>query len=345
MSTNPLLSATHFRQSFEKGLVNLLSAPPAAGTFILALANALQHRHVFTDNQQIISKSYKELLNFYQECETKNTRPNDAEDDIDVMQQLFDIGLEQIELTEHRLVGDEQKWQIDFNQLRSFRPARMSQDLPEKINIPFNENGFHFDKAFLDKEIFIEEEILGKQLTLLYNKFPFCDYHGLLVPDRALHKKQFLDQEDLVYAFKLFFTLTENIPDFVLAYNSIGAGASINHQHFQSSLFNNDYTIELPVWQHNGGDVAYPARCQVYCDIDKLWSQINQLQENNLPFNLVFKKDRIYLFQRAIKPEKGIDINIAWYEMAGNFSLSKKQDFENFNEATASDYLTAVSRQ
>lgn len=201
----------------------------------------------------------------------------------------------------------------------------------DDLNVPFNDNGFHFNKSFLNDEIFIEQKINNKVLSLLYNKFPFADYHGLLVIDKHRHYNQFLFTEIFIYIWCLYQKLSENIIGLVIAYNSLGAGASVNHLHFQSSITLEPYSIESNIWMHNGGNEAYPVKCMVFNDVNKAWNSINNLQNRQVSFNLIFKSNKLYcLPQDNTKENK---TQLAWFEMAGNFVVSDEDVFEDITDS------------
>ena len=346
MNPIQLLSEETFKQSFANGLIKLLSEN-SAGTFILALANSFQQPELFNANTSLIKSSYRKIHDHYQDCHNQGKEPDDAVDDIKVMQSIFQVGLDNLSQTQLRQIDEtDVSWYIDFNQLRSFRPARMSRQIIDSINVDFNPDGFHFNKPFLEREVFIEEQINNKTVSLLYNKFPFCDYHGLLVIERDKQINQFLSEELFTYIYQTYFTLSENIPELVFAYNSLAAGASINHLHIQTSITDKDYAIESKCWTHNGGDIKYPANCSIELNLNTAWEKINHYQQANIPFNLIIKRQRLYLLPRKLpNSTDNQDINITWYEMAGNWSFSEQQIFNSFNAEQIYQYLEGISAE
>ena len=91
------------------------------------------------------------------------------------MSQIIAIGFESLDpLQTRQLKTDTVTFQLSFNQLRSFRPARMSSVQTICLNTVFDPDGFHFDKAYLKKEIFAEGDI------------KVGNYHSYIINSRLL---------------------------------------------------------------------------------------------------------------------------------------------------------------
>lgn len=322
---------TQFKQAFADGLNHILDYK-SAGTFILACANAYQNKELRDRYQQKLAEIFALIKHQYLLAESSQTELTDAEDDISVMKQLIRLDLSKLSLTETRLVGaDATAWQVSYNQLRSFRPGRMSAGQSFVLETAFNDNGFHFDKAFLKKEVFLEGEWNHKSVSLLYNKFPFIDYHGLLVIDKHKHLNQYLTQEMLSYIFALQNQVQNSVKKIGIAYNSIGAGASVNHLHFQIFIPSQMLSLFSPEWQHNGGIRQYPAYCLLFNNADDCWLYVSQLHERNIAYNLVFQQNKIYCLPRK-RPAISSEFNCSgfgWFEMAGGFTCFDKSGYDN----------------
>ena len=296
---NPILSSSsQYKQAFEEGLIRILQHK-TAGTFILACSNLFQHPEFLQKNKALLHEVYHHIKEHYQSCHRDGQQPNDAPDDFTVMNSLIDIGLENLEEVKLRKVNSGGvDYLLNYNQLRSFRPARMSKSENIRLDTPFNPEGFHFAKPFLEKEIFAEGVTNGKQISLLYNKYPFIDYHALLVVDKVKHINQYLTQDILDYIFNLHISTQQQFPELITAYNSLGAGASVNHLHFQTYLETTPLTIFSPRFVHNGGDLAYPATCQVFTNSSEAWKTIDILHTNDKPYNLLIKDKKIFCLPR-----------------------------------------------
>ena len=333
LSTDQVLSSTrHYKQAFEEGLTDILLSR-TAGTFILACANIIQHPELLEKNSKLLREVYTDIEDHYRICRSNNQQPDDSADDITVMDKIIDIGLDNLEpLQSRQLDTDTATYQLSFNQLRSFRPERMSTVKDIQINTEFNPNGFHFHKPFLKKEIFSEGVFNGKNISFFYNKFPFVKYHALLVANKEQHNNQYLSKEYLNYIFSFQAHVQKNIPAAVTAYNTLGAGASVNHLHFQIFIEDRPLPVFSESFLHNGGSHPYPATCHAFADTEKCWHFIQKLYTDNVPFNLLFKNKRIYCLPRNIVTNKHHQFNTTtcgWSEMAGAFTMTNKDIFES----------------
>jgi len=329
--TQVLSSTEHYTQAFEEGLIGILQSR-TAGTFILACANIFQHPELLQKNTNLLGEVYHDIEGYYRTCRSQNRQPDDSADDVSVMDKIISIGFDKLEPLQSRQVEtDTAIYQLSFNQLRSFRPERMSTVKDIRLNTVFSQDGFHFNKAFLKKEMFAEGEYLGRHISLFYNKFPFVKYHALLVADKAQHNNQYLSKEYLDYIFNLQTNAQDQIPELVVAYNSLGAGASVNHLHFQVFLEARPLPVFSAKFLHNGGSEPYPASCNVFTDVENCWDFIQTLHADNVPFNLLFKDKRIYCLPRKLVSDYNPDVNISvygWSEMAGAFTMSDKDVFK-----------------
>ncbi|MDH5182031.1 MAG: hypothetical protein OEY07_20400 [Gammaproteobacteria bacterium] len=341
-----LSSSADYKQAFEAGLTQILQHK-TAGTFILACANLFQHPELLQQNQSFLGKVYEHIETHYRACLRDNQQPGDAPDDIAVMYKLIEIGLDNLAAVEYQKSTDgNADYLLNYNQLRSFRPARMSKSDNIQLAVPFNENGFHFDKPFLKKEIFAEGEMEGNRLSLLYNKFPFIHYHALLVADKAAHLPQYLTRPYLEYITRLQIRTQQQCPEFVVTYNSLGAGASVNHLHFHTWLETLPLPIFSPHFKHNGGNRAYPAACQVLHNADEAWQAIEVLHNNNTPYNLIFKDKKIYCLPRKNPAEEitGFDLGMfGWSQLAGLINVESRELLTAITADKIKTALKAVS--
>jgi ATP adenylyltransferase/5',5'''-P-1,P-4-tetraphosphate phosphorylase II len=203
------------------------------------------------------------------------------------------------------------------------RPARSSETVVEHIHQSFNPNAFHFNKPFLKSEIFWEGEWAGKEYRVLYNKFPFAPWHLLIVPEANRQQPQFLTKEAHQDIFKLS-TKSMHLSGLGIAYNSLGANASINQLHFQGFIFDQALPIEAPGWKQNGGNKQYPVNCYNYSSHKLAWQKIKQLHAKNQPYNLLYRNGFCYVIPRKGQGKVGLSewvSGIGWYEISGMFTL------------------------
>jgi ATP adenylyltransferase/5',5'''-P-1,P-4-tetraphosphate phosphorylase II len=128
-----------------------------------------------------------------------------------------------------------------------------------------------------------------------------------------------------------------------VAYNSLGAGASVNHRHFQSFVAD-----ALPLaharWAHHGGDTVYPLPCEVYRDAEAAWQRLAALQAANQPFNLIYGRDLLYVIPRRAQDDAGLDADTrgwGWSEMAGGLTVFRR---DAYTAMTAARFAQALSR-
>lgn len=333
MAASPFESPEQFRLTFEKQLAALLDEFDELGVYILVLANAGLDALLGERLAEPLERKFRYLVRAMHERRQQGLLLDDAGDDLAVFQRLVSLGYENLQGTSFRSVGP---WEVQFNQLRSFRPPRMTGAVTEGISAPFNADGFHFNKPFLRKEIFWQGWLAGRDCSLLYNKFPFVELHGLLVPEPCMGRQQLLTEEDNEYLWSVTRLLNETLPGVGFGYNSYGAGASVNHLHFQMFLRSQPLPVAAQQWQHNGGDTPYPTCCDRFNTPESAWKMIASLHERQITYNLVYLPDVIYCMPRrrhgSYSPVSWSG-GFAWYEMAGGFTLFDRVDFDTLEQA------------
>ena len=329
----PFQNPGEFRAAFVKGLGEML-AHRELGVFILVLANATFDPEIHRLLQARLRERFAELSGRFRSLLYDGRPLRDAPDDVLVFLKLMAVGCEGIRATEFRRAGP---WEVQFNQLRSFRPPRMSHAVVRELHRPFDAQGFHFDKAFLKKEVLWEGELAGRHSRLLYNKFPFAELHGLLVVEPAAARPQFLDPASHHHLWRLTEDLGAAMPGVGFGYNAHGAYASVNHQHFQMYMRDavygqgGGYPIEDPCWRHNGGTLPYPLPVERCDHPDRTWARLAELhgaQRNS--YNLLYRPGVLYLTTRALQgsyQHADWTGGFAWSEVAGAFTTFNADDF------------------
>lgn len=344
MPMNPDIfqSADIFRDRFEQGLVNLLRTSGELGEDILVLANANFEPRIWAHLHGELRLCFAQLA-AGQAAAAREGRPlQGAADDVVALRQILDHGFETLRPTELRRAGP---WELQFNPLRAFRPARHGNAAVTGIRAPFETTRFHFDKPFLRREIIWQGALGGRDATLLYNKFPFADYHGLLVPDIGAHRPQFLEAADFAWLWKLAQEFGERMPGFGIGYNSYGAHASVNHLHFQTFLRTAPLPVEDARWNHNGGAEPYPCRCLSFDRQQAAYEFIAELHVRTIAYNLILAAGKLYCLPRRKQGEIAYApwlAALAWYEMAGGFSLADEADFARLEPAEIAAQIAAA---
>jgi diadenosine tetraphosphate (Ap4A) HIT family hydrolase len=326
-------SPDSLRDAFEEGLVRQLKEE-SLGTFILVLANAIFDEHIFLLLKDRLQDKFEILSQQYSNKLRQGKHSNDAPDDILVFLKLIAIGFNNLNTTEFRQTKD---WELQFNQLRSLRPQRMSGAVISTLLQEFNDNAFHFNKPFLNKEVFWAGDIEGVAIKLLYNKFPFASLHGLLVPEAKKNLPQFLNSDMHNFISRLCREIGKSIPDIAIAYNGYGAGASINHLHFQTFTRQQPLPVLDKHWLHNGGKQVFPISCLVFEHSADSWQTIAELHQKNITYDLIYLPQRIICLPR--KYQGSFDApewseNFAWYELCGGIITFNKEDFLKLDNDT-----------
>ena len=331
-------SADRYQEAFTLGLERLLHSDKL-GAFILVLANAGYDERL----HQLLDERLHRRFEEHAEQLTRELRQGragaHAEDDLLVFLELMAMGLDSLEPILHRRAGP---WELQYNPLRALRPSRMSRVRVKQLHAPFDAQGFHFNKPFLQDELIWEGELLERHVRLYYNKFPFAPLHALLVPDPAGEHPQFLDEATHLLAWRLLEQVDEHLPFTGLGYNARGAYSSINHLHLQ--LYSGKvggYPVEDARWRHNGGDEAWPLEVERYEDPAAAWRRIKELHRGNVAYNLLYRPGRVYITPRALQGSYAHDTwtgGFAWAELAGAITTTRREDFENLRaEAIAGE--------
>lgn len=331
----------HYRVAFTAGLESQLHLEQL-GAFILALANSTYDPQIHAALGSKLEQRFDELSRKVKGLLTQGRSLEYADDDVPVFLKLMAIGMDNLQDTLFRQAGP---WEIQFNHLRAFRPARMSNQVISELRAPFDEDGFHFNKPFLDKEIIWEGELLGDHCRLLYNKFPFAPLHGLLVIEPQKNYPQYLGISAHEHYWRLLELLGETLPDCGFGYNARGACSSINHLHVQMYAGKaGGYPIEQLLWRHNGGNQDYPLRVACFENTSLSWEYIEHLHQQNHAYNLLYRPGKIYVIQRAMQgncQQKDGLSGYAWAETCGSMTTFSREIFKRLG---ATEITTELAR-
>lgn len=329
-----------FKKHFENKLGDML-APDELGAFILVLANSLQDEDLQSQLAEKLESNFSELKNRYD-----NGTLQGSADDLSVFDALQKTGIKHYSAWQTRRIDNKKNWQCAFNPLRGLRPERASKETFENLQRPFNEEGFHFDKNFLKPEILSDEIFEDTRLQVMYHKFPFAPYHLLIVIEAASHTPQYLDQEIHQLAWNLTSHTANNIPGFAISYNSLGAGASVNHRHIHGFVDTELMSVEQPVWSHNGGNLTYPLPCQRLESAQASWDFIQKLHKHNQPYNLLYRKGVSYVIPRLAQGTRELPnwlSSVGWYEACGGFNLTDEKIFNSLSSEEISKALSSLN--
>lgn len=323
-------SAESFSAAFTSGLAEMLEHN-GLGVFILVCANAGFDPRIQQALAERLQQRYQEYSEQYRTALRNGRSLPDADDDVMVFLKLMAIGFETLLPTQRRQEGP---WEMQFNPLRAFRPPRMANTRVESLHVPFNENGFHFNKPFLRKESFWSGPLQGREVELLYNKFPFVEHHALLVPQREHEAPQYLTHDDHHYMWRVTSELGAALPGLGFGYNAHGAYASVNHLHFQLFLREAPLPVQLPLWRHNGGSRDYPSRVERFDNPEAAWRYIEIMHRGGDSYNLLYLPGEIYCLPRRMQgsySHSAWTAGFAWYEMCGGVVSFSQDDYTGLN--------------
>ncbi|KAK4416418.1 GDP-L-galactose phosphorylase 1 [Sesamum alatum] len=259
----------------------------------------------------------------------------------------------------------------------------------DKVLQPFDENKFNFTKVGQEEVLFRFEPNKGKTSVyfpsspvdlekgspsvIAINVSPIEYGHVLLIPRLPDRLPQRIDRDSLLLA--LHFAKEASDPFFRVAYNSLGAFATINHLHFQAYYLAVPFPIEkAPTCRTMSSKgpyetrvvvsklLNYPVRgfvfeggCKLHDLCDAVASSCISLQNNNIPFNLLIsdRGKRIFLLPQcyAEKQARGevnqelldTQVNPAAWEISGHMVLKHRKDYDEASEQYALRLLAEVS--
>jgi hypothetical protein len=323
---NPFTSLAALERHFATGLSAMLERHAGLGVYILVLANAAYEPALWERLSPALRQRHAELAASLADTLRRGQTPAEPDDDVMVFLKLSLIGFEHIRLMESRRAGP---WHVMFNPIRALRPPRASAQKFAGLLRPFDAAGFHFNQPFLAKEVLWEGRLAGKPARLLYNKFPFARLHGLLVPEPLREMPQHLTPELHGWAWHL--CEHSGTPGLHLGYNSHGAGASVNHLHFQSFVQADRLPLREPRFVHNGGADRYPLPCRRFSEPVDAWIEIDRLHQQNIPYNLIYSRNCLHVVARVAQDAEKLPApsrGYGWSEMAGAVTRFSREAFE-----------------
>ena len=315
-----------FKTRFHEVLAKMLIADEL-GAFILVLANSLQDETLQSHLSIPLKEKFKQIKAKFDKGALQAVK-----DDYDVFSALALLGVENLSVWQFRQLSI---WKLVYNPMRALRPARSSDDIIKTLHRPFNSDAFHFNKPFLEPEIFWQGRINSVELRVFYNKFPFSAYHLLLVPDFEQCLPQFITEKYHCFIWDFVAQYQQRLTGLSVAYNSLGAYASINQLHFQSFIEDDLLPIEDERWTHNGGDIGYPLACHKVCNSAEAWGVIQQHHQIPQAYNLLYRKGCCYVIVRKFQGREDLPDwmqGMAWREICGVQTLGNKEQFDGLKQ-------------
>jgi len=313
---DPLFTSnTQFEQNFYQGLDAMLEYNEP-GVFILVLANALADEKLWRQLKPKLSDKFEQL---------KATKIKGSADDIAVFDQLKKIDFSDLDIVKYKQIGG---FELQYNPLRALRPQRMSNAKTKGMSEDFNESEFHFNKDFLQKELFFKGQLFSKDISLFYNKFPFAKCHGLVVVEADKNHPQLLTPQLHQFAWMMANAVGLNIKGFTLAYNSYGAYASVNHFHLQCFIRENPLPIE--------NDEKYPLINHWFNSMGDAWEFIESLHRDEQPYHLIYRDQAVLCVVRQRQDDykhESWTSGYTWYEACGGVNTATLNDYDYLSES------------
>ncbi|CAK0836915.1 unnamed protein product, partial [Prorocentrum cordatum] len=229
---------------------------------------------------------------------------------------------------------------------QSCREFTVQKPGPFWTSKPFEKDAFHFGKA-------PEEEVIGYlgDDRILINISP-CGYgHALLVPSEAAGLPQVMTEAAVGAAMRW---VAASRPDFRAFYNSLSAWSSVNHLHIQGHylrpIFEHEdsYPVERAPRRPLGSgldctleEAIWPAACVVVSGAgrkDAAWRVIQELHRLDIPHNVVFSSDSIFIFPRRPQTLSSLPgfrepaFHLSAYELSGLALADTQESFEALDE-------------
>lgn len=213
-----------------------------------------------------------------------------------------------------------------FNGYRALRPGGQPKPIGQQPDISPDPQRCRFScqdsrdsLSLLARDPLLQRSLTHFAWRAYYNAAPIePNGHFLWVPTASdalpstlSHLPQILSFELLEDAVSLFKQLRHTL----LFFNSLHAGASVNHIHFQAIDYQHNDNQPLPVaiWplthpSHSGYAAlkGYPAQAIVFdedASAQKIFKWVNRLQRRCIPFNLMFVDSGVVLIPRKIEHE------------------------------------------
>ncbi|EGD83605.1 hypothetical protein PTSG_04213 [Salpingoeca rosetta] len=239
------------------------------------------------------------------------------------------------------------------------RVTQQSRRQSAKVNLrrPFDPRDFHFGKVSLNEFLFVmtDDANAHDECTafsdiqafhrpvhaVLVNKSPLSKYSGLLVPFLREQRNQVMTADALLVG--LGFANRLQGSGIRVGFNSLYAGASVNHLHFQFWWDTHALPIELAeMTTVTATDRLLVERDAGYLSsflrftydraapgvvVEALMPALQHLTRRNTPYNLVLVPGMVYLLPRQPMLKQLGSINVGFPEVSGTPLVPSHDDF------------------
>jgi diadenosine tetraphosphate (Ap4A) HIT family hydrolase len=317
--------AAEFRRKFRAGLNKLLQAPTVTPSrLVLVAANAIVLRDTSLLDQALAAA--RPLL-----AAPASGEPNE---DLDVLRHIVRAA-DPFNLIHRRTTAA--GWLLEFNELRALRPRREAAAAVTTIHHSFDATKFNFTR--IPVESYWSGKWQHQNVAFYFNKYPIAPYHTSIVPAPGAGHPQYLTAQAHQLAWDLRAQLAETQPGLVIAYNALGAYASVNHLHFQMI----PEGAHLPLLHAPAGH--YPVPFTSHGTAGEAWDHIHGLQAHDQPFNLIYAADRAIVIPRQFQgtyDQPAWNTGFAWYELAGALIITDEHAFQTLTDPQIKAALAKV---
>lgn len=243
---------------------------------------------------------------------------------------------------------------------RGMKRKKEEAEAPASVRAAFDDSAFHFSRIPPDSgERLFSATLPSGAVDIFVNKNPIADGHFIMVPEPDKRRSQYLETRGLKTALEL--AALSGSEALKLVYNSRGAYASVNQDHFQgfyyrgtdgASVLPIERAQREPISEDGGvtvsGLTGYPANALVFSGADlpaladAVAGYVKILQDRNIPHNLLISGSTVYVmpvrFEEAYVPSE-VDCLVAGSEMSGYFVCMREGLLESVTAETIRDAI------
>ena len=249
---------------------------------------------------------------------------------------------------------------IKLNELRKLRPAapllkpgRLPDLDPNPQTCSFGCLNPAASGSILKRPVLLRIKAPTHEFAVMPQLVPLEPAHVLLVPCEGREQVSFphLDQVLTEQLLEEMVEIAAALQDWTLVFNSMHAGATVRHFHLQAVGLSEPLPVERAgTVQRAGWPLLdkFPARGIMFDEAQrpKLIDAALALQKRSLPFNVLARGRKIFLFGRNPDQEI-IDIfphtRFAAMEMAGVIYTSSQEAFDGATDETITTALTRTT--
>jgi len=173
--------------------------------------------------------------------------------------------------------------------MRAFRPARAAGGVPKDPRRVLTPTGSTSQAASSSARCSGSGELRGTRGDAALQQYPFVDLHGLLVPRSGWPPSQFLTRATTATSGGSTETLAERLPGDGLRLQRL-RGVRLGEPPAPADVRARARAPRgAPALAHNGGEAAYPARCEVFGEAERPGGAWRALHRGEEPYNLLYR--------------------------------------------------------